>query len=98
MVRLKHAGGISMYINFFQASQFHYGSIKTKEASDDYKSKAFLSQFHYGSIKTMQIAQRTQKFELQSQFHYGSIKTNYDYSRSRNGGCCLNSTMVRLKL
>ncbi len=40
MVRLKPSN-FFIIVCIFVESQFHYGSIKTKKASDDYKSKAF---------------------------------------------------------
>ena len=51
MVRLKLIYSLIMEVNM-KRSQFHYGSIKTKQQqfSIDANKK---SQFHYGSIKTI---------------------------------------------
>ena len=72
MVRLKHTNGFLIKV-ISPASQFHYGSIKTKYDDSLVYSKA-RSQFHYGSIKTNSKGCFMKQFQ-KSQFHYGSIKT-----------------------
>ena len=52
MVRLKPIEVVKN-ITFMALSQFHYGSIKTKQL-ELIKWQLNASQFHYGSIKTLE--------------------------------------------
>ncbi len=93
MVRLKLEQSLKN-VNARVKSQFHYGSIKTREDS------AMMITLQTGLNSTMVRLKQmkgTKCLNLKrSQFHYGSIKTKENYKkRGKENG--LNSTMVRLK-
>ena len=52
MVRLKPDLKYDNNAIYQKASQFHYGSIKTRHINKKFVKEYFQSQFHYGSIKT----------------------------------------------
>ena len=64
--------------NFLMVSQFHYGSITTKEETDEIFDTITASQFHYGSITTNIFHEWLEEKRKESQFHYGSITTISD--------------------
>ncbi len=97
MVRLKPIDKFGTEENYKTKSQFHYGSIKTKNLIHQIIDDLKLSQFHYGSIKTLSKASSNLDTIFLSQFHYGSIKTYFNYLNELIDKESLNSTMVRLK-
>ncbi len=95
MVRLKRYI-FANFSNHFPRSQFHYGSIKTREVTEKSRT-GNKSQFHYGSIKTNQG--RMSYFDKVLGLNSTMVRLKLlRLAKIGNLKLCLNSTMVRLKL
>ena len=96
MVRLQLPQQFAGIIIGKGGSQFHYGSITTKNEKDIQRHRLTVSQFHYGSITTIKkgiTRKRSKKVSIPLWFDYN----DKEQQSSRFTFISLNSTMVRLQ-